>query len=365
MTIYDPIQITRLYVFGTDTPSPDDYNAHIRAANAEPASIPFDMHEYLTNGAGRYAYPSLFKAIEKIFSKTIPDSTSAENGNRYTYTELKTQLSAAGNPIDEENGLHLTISQYGTDITSADYYNRAYIFGTTKFTLNLKQATFEVTNGKVVIRDMDVTADQDNFDYDSPSGFAEIINTYVLEPSLDPYNLSRGPDIADGKAVKLIYTTTTGRGRVYPIYDELSYSFNQNQDDFVSVKSDLSHYVLDAAGIASFLLPDGQAYFQNLLNDPFLSYVHNGKKVIYGTPDSDNLDPLDSERSFDEYKGYYFVGGAGDDTLSGSLYFADEILGGEGNDTLIGNGGNDILEGGQGNDTYTYTSGDGFDARLC
>ncbi len=363
MTIYDPIEITRLYVFGTNTPSLEDYNQHIRPLDANPEGVggvhkDYDMHEYMTNGAGRYAYPSLFKAIEKIFSTAIPDSTSAENGNRYTYTELKDQLATAGNPIIGTD-VKLEILQYGTDITSSDFYNRAYIFGTTKFTLDLTTATFEVVNGKVVIYGMKVTADQDNFDYDSGNPIAEIINTYALEPTLDPYNLARGPDGFNKKAIDINFT---GEGRVYPIYDELSYSFNQNQDDFVSVKDTLSGDALAALGILSLSGPGGQAYFNNLLNDPFLSYVHNGKKVIYGTPGNDDLDPLDKELSLDEYEGYYFVGGAGDDVLSGSLYFADEILGGEGNDTLIGNGGNDSLEGGAGFDTYTYATGDGFDA---
>jgi hypothetical protein len=131
MTIYDPIEITRLYVFGTNTPSPDDYNQHIRPLEANPEGDgrvhkDYDMHEYMTNGAGCYAYPSLFKAIETIFSTTIPDSTAltAENGTSYNYNELKAQLAAAGNPITGAD-IKLEILQYGTDITSSDFYNKA------------------------------------------------------------------------------------------------------------------------------------------------------------------------------------------------------------------------------------------------
>lgn len=43
MSTYDPVEITRLLVFGTNTPSTDDYNAHIRGLNAKPASIHYDM----------------------------------------------------------------------------------------------------------------------------------------------------------------------------------------------------------------------------------------------------------------------------------------------------------------------------------
>jgi Ca2+-binding RTX toxin-like protein len=135
-------------------------------------------------------------------------------------------------------------------------------------------------------------------------------------------------------------------------------------DTFVSIKYTVAGALLDISGISTFSLPAGQAYFQNLLNDPFLSYVHNGKKVIYGTPDSDDLDPTDQEFSTDQFNGYFIVGGEGNDTLRGG-YTNDELLGGTGNDTLSGYGGNDTLIGGEGNDTYIYTTGDGFDARLC
>jgi hypothetical protein len=66
-TEYDAIEITRLLVFGTNTPSTDDYNKHIRAADEPPASIHYNMQGYMINGGGRYAFPSLFDAVEKFF----------------------------------------------------------------------------------------------------------------------------------------------------------------------------------------------------------------------------------------------------------------------------------------------------------
>jgi Ca2+-binding RTX toxin-like protein len=58
------------------------------------------------------------------------------------------------------------------------------------------------------------------------------------------------------------------------------------------------------------------------------------------------------------------IGSKGIDSINGTEK-AELLYGGVGNDTLIGNGGNDFLQGGQGSDTYIYTTGDGFDARLC
>jgi len=54
-------------------------------------------------------------------------------------------------------------------------------------------------------------------------------------------------------------------------------------------------------------------------------------------------------------------GGGGDDHLIGGAG-ADSIDGGAGTDTIIGGTGNDTLLGGDGNDGFSYTFGDGIDA---
>lgn len=73
MSTYDPIEITRLYVFGTDAPSLDDYNLHIRPNDAEPPPKEYNMIHYMTSGAGRYAYPSIFGAVQKFFASNVAD----------------------------------------------------------------------------------------------------------------------------------------------------------------------------------------------------------------------------------------------------------------------------------------------------
>lgn len=52
--MYDPIEITKLLVFGTANPSSDDYNQHIRPTDATPASITYNMLEYMTTGGIPY-----------------------------------------------------------------------------------------------------------------------------------------------------------------------------------------------------------------------------------------------------------------------------------------------------------------------
>jgi hypothetical protein len=48
----DEIEITKLLVFGTNNPSSEDYNEHIRPKTAAPASITYSMSDYMTHGGG-------------------------------------------------------------------------------------------------------------------------------------------------------------------------------------------------------------------------------------------------------------------------------------------------------------------------
>ncbi|WP_017325020.1 hypothetical protein [Synechococcus sp. PCC 7336] len=97
--MFDPIEIKKLYLFGTANPSPNDYNEHIRPLNASPASKSYDMNTYLTSGGGRFAYPSLFGAVEKFFAaENLDDRT-------YTFAELSTRLGL------NDNDLEIKISQ--------------------------------------------------------------------------------------------------------------------------------------------------------------------------------------------------------------------------------------------------------------
>ena len=70
MNDYDPILFTQRQVFGRDTASGtlstnDDYNEHIRPfGSPQPPAVEYDMLDYLTNGAGRYAIPAIFPIVD-------------------------------------------------------------------------------------------------------------------------------------------------------------------------------------------------------------------------------------------------------------------------------------------------------------
>jgi Ca2+-binding RTX toxin-like protein len=321
--MYDPIEITKLYVFGTNNPSPDDYNQHIRPSTATPASITYGMNDYMTSGGGRFAYPSLFGAIKKFFDTTIDDGT-------YTYAQIAGLLGLS------DNDIRIGISQYGTSIGSADHAQRSYIFGSTSFTFDISKVTFKVTGGVKTINNLEVRAFNDNFDFDAGNPLAELINTIFLEPTLDPYGLGRGP----------VDINFTGLGKIYTDYSQSSFDSDKGQESEVSVIGTTSRLLKDVSGIAS--LPF--SYFNNIASDPFLKFKRGDLKVIYGTPENDNLNEFKAELSFDVYFGYLMVGGTGNDTLNGGS-FADELQGGEGNDVLNGGLGDDVFIGGAGDDT--------------
>jgi Ca2+-binding RTX toxin-like protein len=318
--MYDPIEITKLFAFGTNSPSSDDYNKHIRPRGTAPASKSYIMSDYMTSGGGRFAYPSLFGAVKKFFNTTLPDKT-------YTYTEIADILKLS------DRDLKLNISQYGTGIGSADHADRSYIFGNSPFELNTSGTTFEVIGGVKTIKGLKVRAVNDNFDFESkPGSYSQYINSFLLEPTFDPYKLGRGP----------VTINFTGSGKTYDTYGQLNFIGDRAKE--VNVNGSLSD------GIKSLIANGGIAYFSNIASDPFLSYKRGDLKVIYGTPGNDNLNELDAELSLDVYFGYLMVGGAGNDTLNGGR-FADELQGGDGDDILNGGPGDDTFIGGAGNDT--------------
>ena len=371
MSNYDSIAITKLYVYGTSNPS-DDYNEHIRPLDATQPLVSYDMQEYMANGAGRYAYLSLFPIVDKFFDTSI----FIDDGNYVGESEIREVITYSNTEF--KNAKKIKISQYGTDYTSLDHPERAYIFGTTDFALDLSEAIFTVNNGSRTIHNVYVKPDDfndsntydDNFDYQGGSTAANIVNNNVLIPAFDPYRLGR-------EAVGIFFSGNTSedtKGKKYEVYTEASYDIdNTVNEHLVSNKAEPNNSrIKDLEGITylisgSFLNPiPGTVYFNNIDSNPFFSYERDNFKVIYGTPNSDFLSPNDVERNYVSFSlstipstfyPYLIVGGDGDDIIT-SFDRSDELLGGAGNDVLRGNKGDDILEGGQGDDIIYGGLGD-------
>jgi Ca2+-binding RTX toxin-like protein len=337
--MYDPIKITRLLVFGTEEPS-IYYNDHIRPLGNVTTSTPYDMLGYMTSGGGRFAYPSLFGAIRKFFdATTIPDGI-------YTYSQLSNPdfgLNLTG------NDLNLGISQYGTGILSADFAERSYIFGSTSFNLGIANATFEVIGGVKTVKNIEVRADDDNFDFETTNKLAQSINSVILEPTFDPYRLTRTEEVA---------IHFTGPGKTYASYGQSNFETDRGNEEDVSVVGSLTRFVKDADGLSTLAVV-GIPYFLNIASDRFLSYKNIGRQVIYGTPGDDNLDKNDVRRPYAINDSFQIVGGGGNDTITGAN-FDDLLEGGSGNDILSGGWGNDLLNSGDGDDTLDGGLGDDY-----
>jgi Ca2+-binding RTX toxin-like protein len=342
---YDPIEITKLLVFGTANPSSTDYNEHIRSGAVEEVATPgkeisisYNMNDYMTSGAGRFAYASLFGAVQKVFNSTmvIPDGT-------YTFDVVKALMG-----LSDSEDFSVSISHYGTGIGSADHAERSYIFGTSAYALDTSKATLNVSGGIKKINGLEVQAKNDGFDFKGGNLFANIVNG-GLKQTLDPYSLRRSEVVIE----------FNGPGRAIS---------NYTQEDFTSDKSKESDVLRQdsgtvavatgsAKGIASLLVNGGVSYFLSIDSDPLFSYKKDDLKVIYGTSGDDNLNNLSAELTLDAYFGYLMAGGDGNDTLSSGL-FADELQGGNGNDVLNSSNGDDTLNGGAGDDSLDGGLGD-------
>ena len=373
--IYDPIAFTQRVVFGMDTntglSTSNDYNDHIRPAGSNPTGFEFDMLDYLTNGGGRYAVPAIFPIIDEFFqSSSISPGTYFENSQNGGATlSIYDALNISDDLNTQENELSATtkasIWQYGTDTTSSDFAERAYLFGTTDFKLDISNAVFTVdSDDRRTVSGMRVIAENDNFDFKSDSPINQIANFFLL-PAYDPYQLIR-------ETVPIKYTTST-QGREYFYNDDLYVNDNIKEDLFISVKGTTAGYAKLGLGLG-ILLEDikGSAtrssdYLRNIDSDPFFKYERGNSKVIYGTPGNDDIgvfkdidiefyndNPIRVASGFDvpnspNLTNLLMVGGDGNDTIT-SYAVGDELLGGNGNDVLNGGGGNDTLNGGADND---------------
>ncbi|NEQ37394.1 MAG: VWA domain-containing protein [Okeania sp. SIO3I5] len=314
-TAFDPVEITRLFVFGTNTPSPDNYNEHIRPFNATQPSITYDMATYMNSGGGRFAYPSRFGAVEKFFSATLED-------REYTYSEIADRLEFS------EDDLETNISQYETDVGSSDYPLRTYIFGTGRFLLDTTDIIFRVNNGVKTIGGLKVFADSDNFDFQAAPGTPQQrANEEILQPLLDPYNLGRQP----------VTINFQGSGKTYETYSQTDFDRDQREEERVNLNINfdtIRNTFTTGLGLTP-AIPGVVVTGFNLTTAPFLSYRRGNLQVIYGTPGNDNLSISSANiSSVSILDAFLIVGGSGNDTLRGSLN-DDELDGGEGFDTAV------------------------------
>jgi Ca2+-binding RTX toxin-like protein len=350
---YDLVEIQKLYNYGTASPS-DDFNERIREAEDANAVKAYNMLDYLTNGAGRYARAGLFAVVDKFFSEpTIADGT-------WTLADMIDYLGL------NLSSAQLTISNYGTDTSSSDFALRTMIFGTAGFSLS-GGATFTVSGGVRTISNLEVTADADNYDFRTNNEIVNVVAETPAEALLDPSGI--------GSTVFIEYY---GDGRKYTTYTASNYAADIGSASSINYATEghaLDH-LMDANGLTYFLTNLAANAVAPVLLDQDLGNYFEGRNVIYGTSGDDALSPLNDAVqaageviisganslgiSVPEYLDYCLVGGDGNDIIDGGAG-DDILLGGDGDDYLVGWLGNDQFWGGKGNNTLDGGIGFGTD----
>jgi hypothetical protein len=305
------------------------------------------MRDYLTEGAGRYALPSSSPIVDAFFGDLLIGNGLFRRLNDGTYNlqQLRTALSLA----NAENGAtSFGFYHYTTDITSFDWIERAYIFGTTNFDLR-PNMLFEVNGLNYTIENPEVVANNDNFDYDS-NWLVDLTANSMLKSAFDPYNLI--PATGSNGRLEIVYT---GPGRHYTSYGLGSYLGDQAADVLFSVIPllDIPAAALQVAAQLAGLATNTGCLGSMNGTDRFSCRTPDGKKIIYGTVKPEAIDPSSSEEIV-LLSGYQMVGGAGNDSITGSLLYSDELWGGVDNDDLQGLGGGDTLRGGSGEDVAIF-----------
>ncbi len=339
----DELALTKMLVFGTTTPDPNP-NRHIRADAPPSAAEPrprqsYNMLEYLTTGAGRYALPADAPLIRSFFNDSLLLPTLVDG--TYSAQQVRNLLKLT---VDE-GSLEFSVSQYWTDPLSSDFMERAYVFGSTSFLVKESGLLFKVSGGSYSVESVEVRAYNDNFDFQSSNPIAATANV-LLNQALDPYGLI--PVVGGNTtSVEIVFT---GDGRLDSVYTAGEYAIDRA---YMALAS--GPLQLPAAGVvfsdASAGLATNTGYLGQINADLlFRYYTADGKKVIYGTPGDDNLNVRSAELTADVYFSYRMVGGAGNDTIKGGV-FGDELWGGDGSDVINGGLGDDRIIGGSGDDT--------------
>lgn len=323
------LELTRLLVYGSATPGADP-NMHIRQdappSAAEPRpSVTYAMADYMSTGAGRYALASEAPLMRAFFNDGLVLPTLADG--TYTAAQVRSLLGLSA----ADGSLRFDQSQYTTDALSADFIERAYVFGSTGYIVAEAGLTFRVAGGSYSVDNVEVRAFDDNFDFQSSNPIASTANAF-LNAAFDPYGLI--PQV--GGVTTSVEIRYTGSGRTDASYTTAEYLSDRA---YLAIASNpVTQGPLAAGVFADALagLATNSGYLGTMNADLLFTYeTADGKKVIYGTPGNDSLTPLSAELTATIYTSYRIVGGTGTDSLTGGE-FADDLWGGPGSDTLSG-----------------------------
>ncbi|PIT09385.1 hypothetical protein BGI40_09745 [Snodgrassella communis] len=343
-------EILARYLWNQKTaPSPSELvdDKWIRNANAEGDALIINAQEYMTHGSGRFISAADFGMFKKFFNS----ERSLSEGNhdflsmwKMIYNETIDLCTREG--VDKYNKIKnevfkTAISQYSNGIGSSDYITRAFIFGSTSFTIDFDSIRFVVkADGTREIQGLKIIPCKDNFDFDSSNGIANYFNK-DFKKMIDPFGI--------GRTVPIQFT---GDVSAVTVTDKDFAQLKKAKMEQASADADLIGRMPE---VMSFYL----GHIKRLIKiSPSINYTDShGRKVIYDGKDRFNNGSLEAESAglleiFADDPDSALIGGGGEDILKG----------GSGNDLLMGSSSfaveKDILIGGDGYDTYFADSMD-------
>lgn len=335
---YDGISITKKLLFGTDQ-VPDDFNERIPEPDAAVPVVTYDANMFLESGPGRFAWPARANIVEFFFTR---QEYEAIPSGSYSLQELVALLEADFEYVFRTGDLFIPIENYGTDVNSADYEERAYIFGSSG--ASLESATFHVSeNGTRTISNIVVQPDVDNFNFETVNDVAQLLNDTILKPILDPYGLGQNEVAMQfTQASPLVFQSSSGTTSIYD--QDMYFSDKDKQAELVG--STTAGLVLNSFDEAGYL-------FNYLRSDPILVYQEEG---YYG--DQKSVKYLDSRGVSLEANGggQILVGNTlSNEILAGAGLSNIEVYAGAGDDVvIIGSKGAQYIDGYTGFDTVSY-----------
>ncbi len=265
-----------------NSPTPPKYEQMAASiTDSTRTAIKIDAIDYMKNGAGKYASAADFKMFEKFFD-TGKLSTREKP---YSFEEIGNLLYGSGENGFEKikngfvnSGFNVDVSQYVTATSSADYVERAFIFGSTKVTVtkeDIEKLQFVVhADGSKEIRNLRITPKNDDFDFvggDSASGLTAqakkaVVDTFnaVFKATLDPKDIGKTVPIEYTDTDKLAYVTVTEK------------DFRKLQADKAQLQQDdISNIGMDMLTYPNIPLRDAMAKLAvKLMKSPSLYSTH-------------------------------------------------------------------------------------------
>jgi len=317
MTILTKEQVTNLFLYGTEEKPTDltDEALLTRAAGSTTISEALFMSEIW--GGGKLNF-SMFEHVRRFLQG---------EGSFSSGPKTQAQVLAEFGLSPENYHIEKQLVDYNDG--SEDFYEKVYIWNTGRFILHDNVRFIVESNGDRRIENLAiVTFDSENFDFVTTpdNGLPGRLGNALFESAIDPQGI--------GQTVTINFNRDITEFRQQYVLSDL----NSDLQSTIEISS-TGHY-MNRLAFAINGVTDIIPALTSVISDPAVQIV-DGRKVIYGTSQSDELySTLYSDR--------------------GSIYFGVHFVAGNSDDILYGSIGSDVFEGGIGNDTYVFNSSASF-----